>query len=419
MIIANNDSATTPAVTPVAIDVLANDTLDGNPVTLGALAGPPTVTSPPAHGTVVWNPATNSFDYTPAPGFCGTDTFEYEIETAPPPVNTLAPSIAGDPYIGETLTATPGTWTGSDSVSGEWYVDGVATGDTDTSYTILLADAGKPVEYRETATNGAGSVTQASNTISIGSLTVQVQALFGKYSAAGGMWDFTDMSTLFQDSAGSTPVTASGQSIGLVLDLSGSGNPFYMSTSSQRPSWVGSRLVTDGIDDRMFTDAVDFSTASGYTIGVRMSADLSVNQYPTIITCDRHPWLSPNNSFGIFYNTDSVRLEAFNRRPGGHIWRALPQPSVVTPEYTLVSSGKASFSGAADGVGFWKGGVYVPLSADASATGALPNAPITIGSSVDGYYFSQTSYARAFAIAAEVSAEDRAIVEAWLAEVAP
>ncbi len=28
MIVANNDSATTPAVTPVAIDVLANDTLN-------------------------------------------------------------------------------------------------------------------------------------------------------------------------------------------------------------------------------------------------------------------------------------------------------------------------------------------------------------------------------------------------------
>ena len=75
---ANNDTATTSANTPATVSILANDTIDGNPVTPGA----PTITTPPAHGTVSWNPATNSFDYTPAPGFCGTDTFEYEIETA-------------------------------------------------------------------------------------------------------------------------------------------------------------------------------------------------------------------------------------------------------------------------------------------------------------------------------------------------
>lgn len=88
------------------------------------------------------------------------------------PVNTLAPSIAGDPYVGEVLTATPGTWTGADSVVGEWYVNNVATGDTDTSYTVLLADAGKSVEYRETATNTDGSVQV------VASVTASVNELF-------------------------------------------------------------------------------------------------------------------------------------------------------------------------------------------------------------------------------------------------
>lgn len=82
-LVANNDFATTSANTPVAIDVLANDTLNGTPVSIGDLAGPPTVLTAPSGGTAVWNPATNSFDYTPAPGFCGTDTFEYEITEAP------------------------------------------------------------------------------------------------------------------------------------------------------------------------------------------------------------------------------------------------------------------------------------------------------------------------------------------------
>lgn len=73
------------------------------------------------------------------------------------PTNTLAPSIAGDPYIGETLTATPGVWSGADSVTGEWYVDGIATSETGLTYEVQLADAGLLIEYRETATNAGGS----------------------------------------------------------------------------------------------------------------------------------------------------------------------------------------------------------------------------------------------------------------------
>ncbi len=81
MIVANNDLATTPAATPVAIDVLANDTLDGNPVAVGDLAGPPVVVTPPSNGTATVNPD-GTVTYTPNPGFCGTDTFEYEIAEA-------------------------------------------------------------------------------------------------------------------------------------------------------------------------------------------------------------------------------------------------------------------------------------------------------------------------------------------------
>lgn len=78
-LVAVNDTAVADFETPISIDVLANDTLGGNPVTPGALAGPPTVTTPPAHGTVSWNGAT--FDYTPDADFCGHDTFTYEIQT--------------------------------------------------------------------------------------------------------------------------------------------------------------------------------------------------------------------------------------------------------------------------------------------------------------------------------------------------
>lgn len=87
---ANDDTANTLANTPVAVDVLANDLVNGAPATAGDLTGVPVVTVQPTNGTVVWNPATEQFDYTPDEGFCGTDTFEYEIEKEcdnPPPVD--------------------------------------------------------------------------------------------------------------------------------------------------------------------------------------------------------------------------------------------------------------------------------------------------------------------------------------------
>ena len=76
---ANPDSATTPAGTAVTVAVLANDTLDGSPVALGDLTGPPTIVTPPAQGTATPNPD-GTITYTPPAGFCGQVTFEYQIE---------------------------------------------------------------------------------------------------------------------------------------------------------------------------------------------------------------------------------------------------------------------------------------------------------------------------------------------------
>jgi len=57
--------------------------------------------------------------------------------------------------------------------------------------------------------------------------------------AAGeqGIWlDPSDFSTLFQDSAGTTPVTAVGQPVGKILDKSGRGNHASQTTSASRPT---------------------------------------------------------------------------------------------------------------------------------------------------------------------------------------
>lgn len=82
-LVANDDEATTNANTPVTVDVLANDTLGDEPVTLSDLDGPPTIETQPQNGTVAVN-ADGTITYTPNPGFTGTDTFEYRITTPEP-----------------------------------------------------------------------------------------------------------------------------------------------------------------------------------------------------------------------------------------------------------------------------------------------------------------------------------------------
>jgi hypothetical protein len=76
---ANDDSASTARNTPATINVLANDTVNGQPATLGNLSGLPIITTPPAQGTAIANPD-GSITYTPNNNFVGTDEFYYSIE---------------------------------------------------------------------------------------------------------------------------------------------------------------------------------------------------------------------------------------------------------------------------------------------------------------------------------------------------
>jgi hypothetical protein len=53
----------------------------------------------------------------------------------------------------------------------------------------------------------------------------------------GAWYDPSDLTTLFQDSAGTTPVTTPGQSVGRMLDKSGRGNHATQSNAAQRPTY--------------------------------------------------------------------------------------------------------------------------------------------------------------------------------------
>jgi len=71
---------------------------------------------------------------------------------------------------------------------------------------------------------------------------------------AGAWYGPSDLSTLFQDSAGTTPVTTAGQPVGLMLDKSGNGNHAAQATAARRLTYQTgpARATIDKVDDRLF-----------------------------------------------------------------------------------------------------------------------------------------------------------------------
>ena len=69
----------------------------------------------------------------------------------------------------------------------------------------------------------------------------------------GAWFDPSDLATLFQDSAGTTPVTSSGDPVGRMNDKSGRGNNSTQATAIARPVYQAapSRLTLDRVDDRL------------------------------------------------------------------------------------------------------------------------------------------------------------------------
>jgi hypothetical protein len=85
-----------------------------------------------------------------------------------------------------------------------------------------------------------------------GAVPFSIADLFAS-SEQGAWYGPSDLSTLFQDSAGTTPVTTAGQPVGLMLDKSGNDNHATQATAAARPIYqtAPDRVTIDGVDDKM------------------------------------------------------------------------------------------------------------------------------------------------------------------------
>lgn len=89
------------------------------------------------------------------------------------PTNTVAPAVTGTPTVGETLSCSTGTWSGTGTISYayQWQRDGSnISGATSSTYTLVEADASTSVRCVVTATDDIGSTSANSNAVSVAAL---------------------------------------------------------------------------------------------------------------------------------------------------------------------------------------------------------------------------------------------------------
>lgn len=99
-------------------------------------------------------------------------------------------------------------------------------------------------------------------------------------SEKGGWWDPSDFSTMFQDTAGTIPVTATGQAVARINDKSGNAKHLLQATVGSRPTLqqdgAGNYYLDfDGVADFMSVASFDLSTTAAATAiaGVRKTSD--------------------------------------------------------------------------------------------------------------------------------------------------
>lgn len=86
-----------------------------------------------------------------------------------------------------------------------------------------------------------------------------------------GVWyDPSDLSTLWQDSARTTPVTADGDPVGCIDDKSGNGKHLTQATAGKRPQYKTSSglhwLEFDGVDDAFASASIDFTVTDKISV---------------------------------------------------------------------------------------------------------------------------------------------------------
>jgi len=116
----------------------------------------------------------------------------------------------------------------------------------------------------------------------------------------GGWWDPSDLSSMFQDSAGTIPVTAAGQPVGLMLDKSGNNNHVSRTTGNRPilqvngPVWY---LEFAGTTNNLMSPDINFTATNSMSVFTGMG---KFNDAAARMLLELGPSIAANNgSFAI------------------------------------------------------------------------------------------------------------------------
>lgn len=200
--------------------------------------------------------------------------------------------------------------------------------------------------------------------------------------AAGeqGVWyDPSDFSTMFQDVAGTTPVTATGQSVLLIRDKSGRGNNATQAVGTSAPTLGQDAngkyyLLFDGSDDSLATGSIDFSGTDKMTVfaGIRKVTDAAGG---TVVELSA----SADSNSGTFFIRAPQIISGNNYifRSRGTITANAITPGNYTPPITNVLTGIGNISG--DVSSLRVNGVEAAATLTDQGTGNYGNYPLYFG----------------------------------------
>jgi hypothetical protein len=221
-----------------------------------------------------------------------------------------------------------------------------------------------------------------------------------------------DLSTVFQDSGGTTP-GANGQPIGKILDQSGRGNHFVQTTTTSRPV-ATSGMQADGIDDFLVSSAnVDMSASDKLVLCMSVQKartaaeayyELST-QWSNSANLGVHALFQDNGASQQFYCA-SRGSAAFSSSQIAAVTSGAPAPGtyVVTAIHDIAGSSSI----------LRINGAQVGSSAFSQGTGNFGSFLAYMFSRAGTSFFAQATIGRVFIRGGTIAAADLANVERWV-----
>ena len=209
-----------------------------------------------------------------------------------------------------------------------------------------------------------------------------IKSLFAN-GEQGFFYDPNDLTTMWQDAAGTVPVTGAGQSVGLIKDKSGRNNHAYQSVSASRPilqrnATTGAYyLAFDGADDFLVTNSIDFTAANKMSLftGLERTGNATIG---TVLETGSN-YITPTGGFGVQYphiaNGNTVNLLASSS--GATVNTAGANAPNVLTYAGFIDLSKTT---AADQLKFRVNGAYDTVGrANLAGNGNFANIPVYIG----------------------------------------